>query len=233
MSEPGGGDERYAIYFVPPADSALYRFGSSVLGYDCRGGRDCGFPAGAASGWPRCVREPRVYGFHATLKPPFRLRPGTSPAELQAALKSFAVSRRPIDAGLLRLTALGNFIALVPAAPCAAIDALAADCVRVFDAFRKPMEPGERDRRAVPSLTGRQLSHLDAWGYPYVFDEFRFHMTLTGPLADTERAFAFDWLGKQWAQHEAAHPLRLDRVVLLRQAGFAFVVVAEAAFAAA
>ena len=35
MDEP-----RYAIYFVPPANSDLHRFGAGFLGYDCYTGED-------------------------------------------------------------------------------------------------------------------------------------------------------------------------------------------------
>jgi hypothetical protein len=36
---------RYAIYFIPSAESGLYRFGRAALGYDCYTGEEVPFPA--------------------------------------------------------------------------------------------------------------------------------------------------------------------------------------------
>src|ERR1700681_3275108 len=72
-----GAGPRFAIYFVPAADTALYRFGAAVLGYDCYSGeavarlRDVGVPQPE---WAALTAEPRTCGFHASLKAPFRLR---------------------------------------------------------------------------------------------------------------------------------------------------------------
>jgi hypothetical protein len=41
-------------------------------------------------------------------------------------------------------------------------------------------------RRRAAGLTPAQERNLIEWGYPYVLDEFRFHLTLTGSLADPE-----------------------------------------------
>lgn len=214
---------RYAIYFVPAAETALYRFGSAVLGYDAYTGDDVPFPATAAPDWPDRIREPRVYGFHATLKPPFRLADGASFAELATAFDAFAKSQSAIDVGPLQVRAIGAFIALMPVAPCPALDALAAACVRHFDCFRAPMNGQERERRLAASLTQRQTHNLERWGYPYVFDDFRFHMTLTGPLADDARARALQWLTAEFAGHFASHAdarrLVVDRLVIARQDG--------------
>ena len=79
---------------------------------------------------------------------------------------------------------LGSFVALVPAEPAPALRALADAAVRRFEAFRAPLDPADRDRRLAGGLTERQRDHLLRWGYPYVFEEFFFHMTLSGPLCD-------------------------------------------------
>ena len=78
-------EPRYAIYFTPPPGSDLHRFGSAVLGYDCVTGAKLTPPADIAvdaEEWRRLTEEPRRYGFHATLKAPFRLAPGTTEAGL-------------------------------------------------------------------------------------------------------------------------------------------------------
>src|SRR5262249_12768926 len=80
-------EPRYAIYFVPPADSALYRSGAGFLGYDCYPGKRLRQPQDTgltASEWAQLTREPRRYGFHATLKAPFRLLPPFTEMDLTA-----------------------------------------------------------------------------------------------------------------------------------------------------
>jgi hypothetical protein len=45
----------------------------------------------------------------------------------------------------------------------------------------------------------RQRNYLDRWGYPYVMEEFRFHMTLTGRLDSTCRWGVVDMLRARFA----------------------------------
>ena len=221
-------EPRYAIYFVPAPETALYQFGASVLGYDAYNGRDVPSIATADPDWPNKVREPRIYGFHATLKPPFRLAVGADEAALKAGFDALVRSQRAIDAGPLEVRALGPFIALVPATPCPALHQLAAACVRQVDRFRAPMNAQERARRLASPLTERQKINLDRWGYSYVFDDFRFHMTLTGALADNDRAQAKQRLTAEFASWPAAQRLVLDQIVIARQAGGAFSVIHSA-----
>jgi putative phosphonate metabolism protein len=215
-------EPRYAIYFVPHPETELYRFGASVLGYDTYTGNDTSFIRSAARDWPDKIREPRTYGFHATLKPPFRLAAGAVARDLENALDTFAKSRRRIDVGPLEVQSLGSFIALVPAAPCSPLNQLADACVQQFDHFRAPMNGQERARRLAAPLSEQQVSNLDRWGYPYVFDDFRFHMTLTGPLADGDRAQTLKWLTTEFASRTAARHLVLDRLVIAHQTDGAF-----------
>ncbi|MGA7975226.1 MAG: DUF1045 domain-containing protein [Pseudolabrys sp.] len=221
-------ETRFAIYFVPAAESELYRFGAAVLGYDAYSGRDMPFVATAPRDWADTIRAPRVYGFHATLKPPFRSPADTARSELEATFDDFARSQSAIDVGLLDVRVLGSFIALVPAAPCPTLDRLASACVQHFDRFRAPMNEQERARRLAASLTERQVSNLDRWGYPYVVDDFRFHMTLTGPLAADDRGRALAWLKAEFASRPAAQDLVLDRLVIAHQPGGAFRIIRSA-----
>ena len=215
MPEP-----RYAIYFVPGADTALYQFGASVLGYDCYGGRDVALIDGAASWpWAKLVSEPRRYGFHATLKPPFRLAAGQRAADLERALASFAADHDAVPLGDLVIRELGAFIALVPKAAPAQLAEFANACVRDFDRFRAPLSAAERERRMAATLSARQIEHLERWGYPYVFEDFRFHMTLTGSLPQPERQRVLEFLREKFEQGLNAGPFTLDRIVIARQVG--------------
>lgn len=209
---------RYAIYFIPDPASALWAFGSSVVGYDSGAGRDVPFPSHpvfqneAARAW---TEAPRRYGFHATLKAPFELREEVSEAQLQSAFEAFCATRAPVGSGDLRVSEIGKFLALVPIVQSHELSDFAGECVRAFEPFRAPLSEADLARRRSASLTARQVSYLEAWGYPYVFDAFRFHMTLSGSLADEER-------GRMKAALETLHesiaqPLVIDAVGLCYQ----------------
>lgn len=180
---------RYAIYFAAGADSAVSRFGAELLGYDVYTGDEVPFPADAsrvAPDWRDVTADPRKYGFHGTLKAPMALAPGRTEAELVAACAAFAGKARPMPSIRPVVDSISGFIAVIPTEPVGALQQLAADCVREFDDFRAPMTAEDRARRRPDKLTERQRDYLDRWGYPYVMEEFRFHMTLTGRL-DAER----------------------------------------------
>lgn len=168
---------RYAIYFVPAADDPLWEFANRWLGRDPETGAvfDCD---------KAVVADPRRYGFHATLKPPFALAPGKHEADLVAGLADFARRIAPFDVPDMRVARLGRFLAIVPGTHAPALHALADACVRDFDGFRAPSAEAELAKRRKGGLSAREDEHLVRWGYPYVFDTFRFHMTLSGRLDD-------------------------------------------------
>ena len=211
-------DPRYAIYFVPGAETALYRFGAAVLGYDCYTGRETALIDGVdSSSWIDVVCEPRVYGFHATLKAPFRLAKGLHEADLERAVLSFSLDHPAVLAGELVVRELGSFIALVPKTPRPLLDRFALACVREFDRYRAPLTEPERERRLAADLNVRQTENLEKWGYPYVFEDFRFHMTLTGSLPLPERTRALRFLCNKFEQVPAATSLTIDQIVVARQ----------------
>lgn len=171
---------RYALYYAPPEGSALDR-----LGKDWLDGR-VSVPGIAPDRVADLTAVPRVYGFHGTLKPPFVLRDGGQEEGLLRAVRLFNAGHTAFPLPPLRVRALGRFLALVPETDSPALAALASDCVRAFDSFRAPPSEAELARRRAKSLTQRQEDNLAAWGYPYVMDDFRFHLTLTGPLEEAE-----------------------------------------------
>jgi putative phosphonate metabolism protein len=175
---------RYAIYWAPPPDASLARIGGAWLGRNAATGRTVertlldGF---AAAELEAITAEPRRYGLHATLKSPFRLAQGKSEAELEQALADFARRTPAVAAPPLRLKRISRFLALMPGHD-AGIETLAAACVEHFDAFRAPADAAELARRRAARLTPAQEGNLLRWGYPYVMADFRFHVTLTGPI---------------------------------------------------
>jgi putative phosphonate metabolism protein len=210
---------RYAIYYTPEPGSDFDRFGAELLGYDATTGEDLSFPGGIlqlAPDWRELTRDPRKYGFHATLKAPHSLAPGKTEAELLAACEAFAEIPRPIPVITPVVGSISGFIAVVPAEPSAELERLAADCVEQFDAFRAPLTGEDRARRNPSMLTPRQREYLDRWGYPYVMEDFRFHMTLTGRLG-TERHGAVLAMLKGCFSALDLKTLAIDRIALFRQ----------------
>jgi putative phosphonate metabolism protein len=210
---------RYAIYYVPEPGGGFDRFGAELLGYDVFTGEDVAFPYGilrSAPDWRELTRDPRKYGFHATLKAPHPLAPGKSEAELLGACDAFARTPRPIPVIRPVVGSISGFIAVVPANPSPELQKLAADCVREFDSFRAPLASEERARRKPSMLTPRQRKHLDRWGYPYVMEDFRFHMTLTGRLAAERHEPVLTMLKDRFSALDL-ETLSIDRIAVLRQ----------------
>jgi putative phosphonate metabolism protein len=222
---------RYALYFVPAPGSDLDRFGAGHLGYDAFGGHELPFPDGimqAVPDWRDLTQDPRKYGFHATLKAPFALASGKTEADLIAACEAFAATARPIPVITPVVNPISGFIAVVPPEHPAELDRLAADCVRDFDSFRAPLSAEDRARRNPSALTAAQVDHLDRWGYPYVMDDFRFHMTLTGRVPAERRGEIVALLRERFAVL-GLRTLAVDRIAVFRQndAGSRFRVLAH------
>ncbi|RWC47034.1 DUF1045 domain-containing protein [Mesorhizobium sp.] len=174
---------RYAIYFTPRQDEPLARIAANWLGRD---------PFGAATRPVEALGElsaaevafhtasARRYGFHATLKAPFRLASSETEAALRAALDDFALATPVVTIPRLVVSQIDGFFALVPEGPLPALNRFADDVVRDFDRFRAPLTEAEIERRSPDSLKPDEFRNLCQWGYPYVFETFRFHMTLSG-----------------------------------------------------
>ena len=210
---------RYAIYYAPPAGTALDRFGAHLLGYDAWVGAALPFPDSVMEkvpDWRDLSEDPRKYGFHATLKAPLSLANGETESELLAACADFADQKRPIPVIAPVVSSLSGFIAVIPEAPSNELELLAAECVRTFDCFRAPLTSEERARRRPHKLTPRQVEYLDRWGYPYVMEEFRFHMTLTGRLSEVRHEEVLTMLRSRFARL-GLKQLEIDRIALFKQ----------------
>lgn len=181
---------RYAVYDAPRCGVFADRV-SRWLGRDCATGLPVSpdGPKGLARPQMALTDSPRRYGFHGTLKAPFRLAPGIVRADLSARLAHLAqrLSSVEVAAGL-SLRDLGGWLALVPKGDEGAINRLAADVMRGLDDLRAPLDAAEIARRDPASLTPHQRALLLEWGYPYVLDQFRFHLTLTDMLPADEAA---------------------------------------------
>ncbi len=177
---------RIALYYAPEIDDPLHKRASAWLGRDAVSGAALPQKPVAGIDIAEITADARGYGFHATLKPPFRVQ-GDLKAALQTA-QDFAARTAPFALPPLTITDLDGFLALREAAPCPALQALADGCVTALDPHRAPATEAEIARRKPESLSPRQREYLAAWGYPYVFAEWRFHMTLTRRLTPAEKA---------------------------------------------
>lgn len=181
---------RYAIYLAPA--EPFRSFGSQWLGRNADTGAALCMPKGMEPRPADWVKAPAHYGLHATLKPPFRLAAGTDAPMLDAAVRDFVRGREGFDAPLT-LRALRGFVAWClddGAEGPRQMHALADACVRTFERFRAPATADELAKRRPERLTAEERRMLDAWGYPYVFETFTFHITLTGMLDAANAAAA-------------------------------------------
>ena len=201
---------RYAIYFAPKAGTPLAAFGARWLHP-----RDDGETLLDPALQRRITSAPRRYGFHATLKAPFRLADGCAPDALCDALASFAAARTRPAAPPLALRRLSGFLALMPSAEAPEVAALAQACVEAFEPYRAPLTAAELARRRAAGLTPRQDAHLVRWGYPYVAEDFRFHMTLSERLSGDDLARVEAALAPAVAPL-CEDPLEIDALALFR-----------------
>ena len=177
---------RYALYFAPPDDADWTRLGTAWLGWDMKTGTEVTPPDAPGIDVAEITARPRKYGLHGTIKPPFRLAEGTDTASLRKALAALCARHPAVEMTALQLTRLGSFLALTPTGNTEALQALAGRVVERLDRFRAPLTEDELARRRKARLSERQEENLDRWGYPYVMEDFRFHMTLTGRLSAEE-----------------------------------------------
>jgi hypothetical protein len=185
VATPRSSLARYAIYFTPQPGTALAAFGRSWFGRANDGATlqafsDAGF---AGTGFAKITSVPGRYtGLHALFKAPFALRDGFALEALKSRLISFATRRKPAETGPLTLARAGRFLVLRPVEPTPMLEWLAAQCVGAFDDFAAPLSEAERSAHASPNLSDYQRLLLESFGDPFVLSEYRFCITLTGPL---------------------------------------------------
>ena len=208
---------RHAAYFAPAPDSLAWDLGSKWLGRCARSGQTLSQPL--PPGWTGeefalHTQEPRRYGWHATLKAPFELAPDRTTADIDAGFLGVSSGAGAAFVLPLKLARLGHFLALVPQAPCAPLQRLAEACVRELHDCAAPLPPSEIQRRSRGGLSPRQAEMLALWGYPYVMDEFAFHLTLTGRLdgLPEERVAQLMAHAQSWFAPLLRHGILVDAV---------------------
>jgi putative phosphonate metabolism protein len=173
---------RLAVYYAPAQDDPLWSAGCTWTGRDPE--RDVAVFQPPLPDIAAITREPRGYGFHATLKPPMRL---LAPFPLFLRDIEALADRLPsFDLPPLQVTVLDGFLALTPSQPSPRLRDHADACVAALDRLRAPPDEAELARRRAPGLNRQEEAMLQRWGYPYVFATWTFHMTLTRRLAPAE-----------------------------------------------
>jgi len=214
------------VYFAPHPASEWWQAGSAWLGRCAATGR--ALPQPVVPGVPpelmaQLTAAPARYGWHATLKAPFTLADGVGVADLEQGLAQVCAALPAFTLPPLQVARLRHFLALVPEAPSPHLQQVADACVTQLHPLAAPLPPSELVRRRGGGLSDRQEALLQAWGYPQVFEQFRFHCSLTGNLdalpqatkdavADALEAAARDWFG-------ALPPCRFEAVSLFEEPG--------------
>lgn len=211
--------ERYAVYFAPAEDTLLWSAGCRWLGRDPDTGDSVPQPevdGFSANRIQVLTASPRLYGFHATLKPPFQLAPDRSDVQLEAAMRELAGRFSAFALPRLSVGVLDGFLALEPDEPSAQVRALADACVIELDPYRRSASQDELARRQASGLSNRQSQLLEQFGYPFVLDQFRFHMTLTERLSEDDAERLCPWLAA-YLSTGLAVPARCDDLCLFVQ----------------
>ena len=176
---------RAAIYFTPAKDDPLTLRAAEWLGRDAFDHRPVRDPDPKIDA---LVSEPARYGFHATLKAPFRLAEGMTLYDLDRELAVFAQRIQAVSLGTLAVTRLDSFFALTVQSAFPRLRQVEEAVRTAFEPFRAPLTEREVTRRNPQGLSERQQANLFRWGYPHVGLDFRFHMTLTNAIVDEDEA---------------------------------------------
>lgn len=208
--------QRYAIYYAPP-EGPFATAGAAWLGWDTMAGCSITQPHFANLDLGAITKTPRKYGFHGTIKPPFALAQGHTFTDLSAAIDQLCKTLAPAQCDGLALHKIGRFLALVPTGDLTPLGMLAAQVVQNLDHFRAAPTPDELARRRQKRLSPRQEENLQNWGYPYVMDDFKFHITLSGGMNNATAQLAQN-AAAQFILRHAPQPFTLKELCLFGEA---------------
>ncbi len=208
---------RFGLYFIP-GPGPLRELATQWLGYDIVGGKEVKRSptlSGLVPDIDDLTALPRRYGLHATIKAPFRLAQGCQIDDLREAAASFCRTLQPIIVPGLVLSEIDSFFCLLPQDGISELAWLSGSAVRELDRFRAPLEDKERQKRLASKLSPREIDHLDQWGYPYVMENFRFHITLTCSIKDPVRRQNLRSILENYLRPALNRPLAIDALCLV------------------
>jgi alpha-D-ribose 1-methylphosphonate 5-triphosphate diphosphatase len=207
---------RYAIYWAPAATEKLWAAGAAWLGRDPEGRRVPIAPDVDPGLLARITEAPAQYGFHATLKPPMRLHREATPMLLRRTLAETARTVRRFALPPLQVTELDGFLCLRETQDSAPLQALCDAMVAGLDHLRAPPSARELERRRAVGLSEPQEFNLQRWGYPYVFGQWFFHMTLSRRLDEAELEHLRP-MAEAFFREALAEPVMVEDVCLFEQ----------------
>lgn len=208
---------RYGIYMTPKAEP-LAGLGASWLGWSLENGSSVPHPSELETTLREITQTPRKYGFHGTIKPPFHLAEHTSYDALFDAAITLCEGLSPVSVKGFQIKQIGHFLALTPCGDLSPLANLAAEVLQGLDQFRAPPSEDELNRRRKTVLTPLQETNLKNWGYPYVLEEFNFHITLTGHIADSEATHLAEVAQAHFGS-ELDQTIAIQSLVLVGEAG--------------
>ncbi len=180
--------KRVAIYFLPKKNSSLENFGKNLLGRDINKKKKISLTRRQKYFINRgftyfdelkdYCEEPAKYGFHATLKAPFRLKRNVKTKNFYDVISHIAAQHSRFKIKGLKIVYSKKFTLITSRKPNKLLINLEKDLVKHLDTFRAELNKTEIKKRIPDSLTFKQNKYLKEWGYPFVFDQFKFHMTL-------------------------------------------------------
>ena len=180
--------KRVAIYFLPKKNSSLENFGKNLLGRDINKKKKISLTRRQKYFINRgftyfdelkdYCEEPAKYGFHATLKAPFRLKRNVKTKNFYDVISHIAAQHSRFKIKGLKIVYSKKFTFITSRKPNKLLINLENDLVKHLDTFRAELNKTEIKKRIPDSLTFKQNKYLKEWGYPFVFDQFKFHMTL-------------------------------------------------------
>jgi putative phosphonate metabolism protein len=178
--------KRVAIFYAPGSQTPLANFGAQWLGWDVEHAKSVPHPDidGLPAPISDLVATPQKYGFHGTLKAPFRLHENQTLDNLRDAMKAFSEQHRKFFIGQMKVAKLGSFVAIIQENPSDEFANFASNIVTHFEDYRAPLTDEDIAKRRKAKLTPRQDELMLKWGYPFIFDQFKFHLTLTGKLSE-------------------------------------------------
>ena len=192
-------EARLALYWAPrfrrPAARSWAPPGWAAMP---RAARRCRSPGVPGLDIAELTADPRGYGLHATLEAALPARPVLGGGG-GARPRRWRRGWRPSTCRRWRCRTCDGFLALRESAPCPGLQALADACVEALDPCRAPARGGRAGAATPIGPDPRQEALLARSGYPYVFEEWRFHVTLTRRLTPAEKAVVLpavtDFLG--------------------------------------
>lgn len=212
---------RYAICFTPAASAPLSHVAANWLGRNVFSGEMVEPLAIRGLGIHEIAFHtamPRRYGFHGVLKAPFRLSADVTEAQLLRDLMRFCGTQTPFSIRRLEVARTGGFYSLVPSLPCEHVHYLASAIVQQFDHYRAPLSEADIERSDPDGLSAAQFANLHRWGCPYVMDEFRFHMPLTGPVGHVDMP-RIEYALRGVFDPVLTEPIKVSNVALLIEEG--------------